>query len=88
MNQLAGINYDPEAPGFRQIRITPHFVKDLDWAKGEYHSVRGRISSEWKRQDGQVTLTVTVPADCSAMIQVGERTEQVFAGTHRFTYQD
>ena len=88
MNQLAGINYDPEAPGFRQIRITPHFVKELDWAKGEYHSVRGRISSEWKRQDGQVTLTVTVPADCSAMIQVGERTEQVSAGTHTFTYQD
>lgn len=40
MNQLAGINHDDSAPGFRHIRITPHFVKELDWAKGEYHSVR------------------------------------------------
>ena len=39
MNQLAGINHDDSAPGFRHIRITPHFVKELDWAKGEYHSV-------------------------------------------------
>ena len=34
MNQLAGINHDDSAPGFRHIRITPHFVKELDWAKG------------------------------------------------------
>ena len=86
MNQLAGINYDASAPGFRHIRITPHFVKELDWAKGEYHSVCGRIASEWKREGDKVTLTVTIPADSSADIVVGDRTETVSAGTHTFTY--
>ena len=86
MNQLAGINHDDSAPGFRHIRITPHFVKELDWAKGEYHSVRGRIASEWKREGDQVMLTVTIPADCSADIVVGDQTETVSAGTHTFSY--
>lgn len=88
MNQLAGINHDASAPGFRHIRITPHFVKDLDWAKGEYHSVRGRIASEWKREGDTVTLTVTIPADCSADIIVGDQVENVNAGTHTFTYPE
>ena len=84
--QLAGINHDDSAPGFRHIRITPHFVKELDWAKGEYHSVRGRIASEWKREGDKVMLTVTIPADCSADIVVGDQTETVSAGTHTFSY--
>ena len=88
MNQLAGINYDTAEPGFRHIRFTPHFVKGLDWAKGEYHSVRGRIASTWKRDGNTVMLTVTVPADCSAEVWLGERCEQVGAGTHVFTCQD
>ena len=86
MNQLAGINHDDSDPGFRHIRITPHFVKELDWAKGEYHSVRGRIASEWKREGDKVMLTVTIPADCSADIVVGDQTETASAGTHTFSY--
>lgn len=31
-------------------------------------------------------LTVTIPADCSADIVVGDQTETVSAGTHTFTY--
>lgn len=84
MNQLAGINHD--APGFRHIRITPHFVQDLDWAKGEYHSARGRIASEWKRKDGKVELTVTIPADCTADVIVGEKIKKLSAGTHTLVY--
>jgi len=86
MNQLAGINYDPADPGFRNIKITPHFVKDLDWAKGEYKSVRGLISSEWKRKEEKVELTVTIPADCTADIIVDNQKKTVSSGTHTFTY--
>ena len=86
MNQLAGINYDAVEPGFRHILITPHFVEGMDWAKGEYHSVRGLISSEWKREGGKVTLTVTIPSGCTADIRVGDKTETVGSGTHVKTY--
>lgn len=86
MNQLAGINH--AAPGFKKIRITPHFVKDLDWVKGEYHSIRGRIVSEWKRVGDEVTLAVTIPADCTAEIVVNEDVQCVGSGSYTFSYKD
>lgn len=46
VNQLAGTNHDGPDPGFRHIHIAPHFVKKLNWTKGKYHSIRGRIASE------------------------------------------
>lgn len=86
MNQLAGINYDTTQPGFYNILITPHFVEGLDWVKGSYHSVRGLITSEWKRENGKITLKVTVPSGCTAEIKVGEQSLKVGSGTHINTF--
>lgn len=88
MNWLAGIRCNSAAPGFRQIDITPHFVKELDWVKGEYHSVRGPIRSEWKREGGNITLSVTVPIGSEAAIKAGDRIHQVKGGTHSFTFKE
>lgn len=87
INELAGINYDPQNPGFTHILITPHFVKDLTWVKGQYQSVKGFISSEWKRENGKVTLTVIIPAGCHASIitENGQRTE-LGAGKHQLKF--
>lgn len=86
MNALAGINYDPSAPGFNRILITPHFVNDLDWVKGSYHSVRGLITSEWRTEGSLVTLTVTVPSGCTAEVRVGDSTDVLQGGTHILQY--
>lgn len=86
MNHLAGINHDVSSPGFKKIRITPYFVKNIDWAKGEYKSVRGRIASEWKRVGDKVDLTVTIPADCSAEVIAAGQIHAVSSGTHHFTF--
>ena len=87
VNQLAGINYDPENPGFSHILITPHFVNDLSWVKGKYQSVKGLISSEWKRENGKVILDVTIPTGCHASIITDERQNiEVGAGSHRFEF--
>lgn len=86
MNQLAGINYDPSRPGFRHIRITPHFVKGLKWAEGEYHSVCGRIFSGWQRKGKEVVLTVIIPAGCTAEVVVEGKTQQIGSGKHTLSY--
>ena len=86
MNTLAGINYDPSSPGFGHILITPHFVKELDWARGDYHSVRGRIMSEWKRDGNHVILDVTIPAGCTADVIVDGKTQSLGSGTHTLTF--
>lgn len=86
MNQLAGINQDPAHPGFRHIRITPHFVEGLDWAEGEYHSVSGRILSRWERGKDEVNLTVIVPAGCTAEVVVDGQARPLRSGKHTLTY--
>lgn len=84
MNQLAGINYDENKPGFEHIILTPHFPKDMQWAKGEYHSVKGRVSSEWKREDGSIILTVTIPTGCKGELRLSNKVLTLNAGTHTY----
>ncbi|MDH6303785.1 alpha-L-rhamnosidase [Parabacteroides sp. PF5-5] len=86
MNHLAGINYDTEKPGFRNIRFTPQFVKELDWAEGEYNSVSGLIYSYWRREGDNIVYNIYVPLNCTADIIVGGTTQSVGSGAHTFTY--
>ena len=88
MNTLAGINYDSDNPGFRKILFTPHFVKDLNWAKGEYHSINGYICSEWKREGAQVILTVTVPLGTEATVKVKDQIIPLQSGVHKLKFNE
>ncbi|MBC8097047.1 MAG: family 78 glycoside hydrolase catalytic domain, partial [Akkermansiaceae bacterium] len=42
-HDLAGIQLDPRAPGFKHFNIRPQIVGDLTEVKGSYESVRGKI---------------------------------------------
>ena len=87
MNNLAGINYDAEQPGFRHILLTPHFVKELGWVKGRYHSVRGLIVSEWKREGERIVLHIEVPAGCTATVRANQESKEFGSGKHSIEYQ-
>jgi hypothetical protein len=65
---LAGIAPDPSAPGFKKIIIHPAIVGDLTWVKGQYDSVRGLITTEWRREGGRLTLAVTIPPNTTAEV--------------------
>jgi hypothetical protein len=67
---LAGIRIDLSKPAPEQIVIRPAIVGDLSWVKASYESVRGRISSEWRRDGRAVSLDVTIPANVVAQIYV------------------
>lgn len=56
------------SPGFDKIRIHPQAPKALTWAKGEYHSIKGLIRSEWKKEGDTFFLSVTIPANTTAEI--------------------
>jgi len=58
----------PAAPGFKQIIIAPVAVGDLTWVREHYDSIRGRISSEWRRSAGQFDLRVSIPANTLATV--------------------
>lgn len=86
-NILAGINFDSESPGFEKIVIRPHFVKDLKWVKGEYRSVKGLISSQWKRVNNEVELIVSIPGNTTATIYI-DKPIQVGGGIHKFVIKE
>lgn len=82
---IAGIQYGEAAPGFEEIVIKPHFVGDLTWAKAQYESVKGTISSHWTRRGERIELTVVVPENASATVYT-DRMVTVKGGTHRFSF--
>jgi len=72
-HDLAGIQPDPAAPGFKNIIIRPAILKDLQWVKAAYDSVYGRIESHWTCKDDTLTLNVTIPANTTALVYVPAR---------------
>ena len=67
---LAGINYDPEQPGFKHIIIKPVVLGDLTWVRCSHDSIHGRITSNWKRDGDKLTMDVTIPANTTATVSI------------------
>jgi alpha-L-rhamnosidase len=65
---VAGI--DLGAPGYGSIVIRPRPGGGLTHARGEYDSVRGRISSAWKIEDDRFVLEVAIPPNTTATVHV------------------
>ncbi len=56
------------APGFKEFQIKPFFADSLDWLNCHYQSPYGEISSCWKKENGQLTLQVSVPVNTKAKV--------------------
>ena len=65
---LAGIR--PDGPGFKKILVKPAIVGDLTWGKAHHDCPYGRIVSQWKTENGQLTMNVTIPANTTATVYV------------------
>jgi alpha-L-rhamnosidase len=87
-NTIAGINYDEQRPAFKHIILHPYFIKDINWAKGEYHSVNGLIRSEWKREAGKVRLSATIHANTTATLYVDRKKVELKSETYTFAIAD
>ena len=58
------------ARGFRRFIICPHAVLGPTWREAGYDSIRGRIESAWESGLAGLLLTVRVPANTTALIQL------------------
>ena len=65
---LAGINPDPEKPGFERILIKPYIPGDLNYVKASMRTVKGVVKSSWEKADGRITLKVSIPVNTTAMV--------------------
>ena len=74
---IAGINPDPEEPGFKKIVFRPYLTRQMESAKATYHSGFGEILSSWYQQDGNLNWEIGIPANCSGEIFVPNYGEKV-----------
>lgn len=82
VNDIAGLNFNPDAPGFSEILIRPVFFKDIDWAEATYESKCGQIRTRWERKGDGIDLKVTVPAGATARIMCGDIDMNLTSGNH------
>jgi alpha-L-rhamnosidase len=96
---VAGVDIDPEQPGYKHIIIRPQLPplprspdgkaeagEGLTWARGELVTRYGKVASHWKIEGGRVLLSVTIPANTTATVFLpGRPPRKVRAGSWEFS---
>ena len=67
---MAGIEADPEHPGFKHAILYPRIGGNLKYTAGKYHSIYGDVGVKWEVQGKQITLTVQIPVNTTAEIRL------------------
>ncbi|MES2774991.1 MAG: family 78 glycoside hydrolase catalytic domain [Bacteroidota bacterium] len=67
---MAGLDMEDGALAYKKIRIRPHIDGRFTHASAAYETPYGKLSSGWKIQDQQLTLTAEIPANTTATIYI------------------
>ncbi|HKO80147.1 MAG TPA: family 78 glycoside hydrolase catalytic domain, partial [Chitinophagaceae bacterium] len=73
---LGGIKPDPAKPGFKNILLEPHFVNGLDHFEAIHAGPYGNIVSSWRKSANQITYTITIPPNSTAMLRLSLAKDQ------------
>ena len=71
--RVAGIDLDPQNPGYKHILLHPLPGGGLTYAKASLDTLYGKISSDWKIENGVLRWSVTIPANTTATVTVPTR---------------
>jgi alpha-L-rhamnosidase len=66
--KLAGMNADPEMPGYRNIIFKPQPSKDVSYASYSNQTSYGQASVRWEKKDGKFTMEINVPVGSTATV--------------------
>ena len=62
--RLAGLQAEPDAPGFARASLRPELVPGLDWVQASLQTVRGALRVKWTRAGSQLEVHLEVPHGC------------------------
>ena len=65
---VAGLNPDDTQPGWKHFVVWPRPGGGVTWAKGEYDSIHGHITSSWRLEGTKLLLELSIPANTSATV--------------------
>ncbi len=77
---MAGIEVDPNAPGYKHILIQPQPGGGLTRARASHITPYGKVASAWDLKDEQLELTVEVPPNTHATVRLAEAMDHVTEG--------
>jgi alpha-L-rhamnosidase len=61
-----GLKIDEDFPGFKRYTIEPIFDENFDNIDGRFDSYYGEIAVQWSRKNGNIHLTIDIPANTSS----------------------
>lgn len=67
---VAGIELDPEQPGFQHFHLHPYPGEGLSFARASYRTMHGEIRSHWQRDGDRFIWKINVPANTSARVAI------------------
>jgi len=65
---LGGIQPHRDAIGFDRIIIMPQISNDLEWVNCSYDSIRGKITSKWRKTGNLIVMDIKIPANTTATV--------------------
>ncbi len=65
---VLGIDQTKESVAFAEIIIKPTLVGNLQWAKGHYQSIRGKIAVDWWKFGDDIFVNIEIPANSKAQV--------------------
>ncbi len=65
---ILGINPDESRPGYSHFLLSPDPGGGLEWAKGSYDTLHGKIDSAWHTDGKKTVYSFTIPANCEATV--------------------
>jgi alpha-L-rhamnosidase len=65
---IAGMDIDPEVPGYKHILLAPHPGGGLTNATTEFTSLYGKVKSAWKIEGHEFVYEASVPANTTATV--------------------
>lgn len=67
---VAGIEADPDAPGYKRVLIQPQPGGQLSYVRASLDSMYGKIESKWVVEDDYLHLTVSLPANTEGVVRL------------------
>lgn len=67
---IAGINSDPQYPGYRHIIINPRPKLPINAAKASLKTLYGKIGTNWNIKNNQFALEVEIPTNTIASVHL------------------
>ena len=68
-----GIHMDGE----NRFVITPRPGGHMTYAAASYDSIYGTVKSSWKKQEGEMVFSISVPVNCEAMVRLPDGSERI-----------